>query len=147
MNSLHLIWLSTSWELCPQFPLFILVIFMLEEGVPEYPGSVLWLGGGGTLTQYSYWVPSRHDALTQCLVIVGPASKTVGQQLPNIRSMSRVFWVHLHRASFTSFYWTRAACRYLPNTDGNSWNILHLFIYFAGITPGSVLDPSPVFNM
>ena len=40
-----------------------------------------------------YRFPSKHDALYQCWLIVGPASQTVDQHWANIGTMYRVCWV------------------------------------------------------
>ena len=40
-----------------------------------------------------YYIPSKHEAFTQCCFNVGPASKTVGQHWNSIGWMPRVCWV------------------------------------------------------
>ena len=42
---------------------------------------------------WSAALPSKHEALAQCWVDVGSASKTLGQRQPNIGPTPRVCWV------------------------------------------------------
>ena len=48
---------------------------------------------------YHQWIPSKHEALNQRWVNVGPPSTTSGQHWPNIGSMPRVCWER-HRRLF-----------------------------------------------
>ena len=74
-------------------------IWPSSEQSTHWKAQALQEGAHGS---WKLWIPSKHEALTQCCFNVGPASKTVCQHWNSFRWMPRVCWV-LPTSLFTHF--------------------------------------------